>query len=276
MPELPEVETTRRSLAPILEGHVLEDVSVRRHRMARRNVQVSDVADRLRGRRVSQLGRIGKFIVGEVDGDLSLIIHLGMSGKFQIRAVGAPEDLHTNVVFRTDAGVEARMVDPRTFGFVAVHTPEEMSDSSIAKLGPDALDALPPLTYFLERLSKRQTSIKTVLLDQGFIAGLGNIYADEVLFRAGVRGDRSADSLDAVEVKAVRSAVRPILRAGLKHGGTSLDDLAYLLPDGRAGEYTSRLNVYGRRGEDCRHCGSPIEGAVLGGRSSCWCPSCQT
>ncbi len=275
MPELPEVETTRRSLAPVMEGHRFESVAIRRPRMARRNVRPADVVDRLEGRRLDRLGRIGKFMVGEVEGDITLILHLGMSGKFQIKEIGEPEDKHTNVVFTTDAGQEIRLVDPRTFGFVAAHTPEELEFSSIGSLGPDALESLPGAASMGKVMAGRKVAIKTLLLDQRFLAGLGNIYADEVLSRAGIRGDRESGSLTVDEIKAIRSAIRPVLRAGLKHGGTSLDDLAYLLPDGRAGQFTRRLRVYGREGESCRTCGTPITRTVLGGRSSFWCDTCQ-
>lgn len=274
MPELPEVETTRRSLEPHLVDRRLE-AEVRRPRMARRNARPADVEDRLRGRRLLSLGRHGKFMVGEVDDDLKLVIHLGMSGKFQLRKAGEPDDPHTNVVIRSDAGTEARLVDPRTFGFVAVFTPEEWDGSTLRNLGPDALDALPPTRRLAEAMRGRSVAIKTLLLDQRFLAGLGNIYADEVLARAGVRGDRPAGTLDPDEVKAIRNSIRPVLEAGLRHGGTSLDDLAYLLPDGRAGEYAKRLRVYGREGEPCRTCGTPISRTVLHARSSYWCHVCQ-
>ncbi len=243
--------------------------------MTRRNVRPDDVIDRLTGRRLLRLRRIGKFMVGDVEGDITLILHLGMSGKFQIKTPGEPRDPHTNVVFLTDAGMEIRLVDPRTFGFVAAHTPDEVALSSIGSLGPDALDALPTAWRLGGAMAGRKVAIKTLLLDQRFLAGLGNIYADEVLSRAKVRGDRPSGSLSVDEVKAIRSAIGPVLKAGLKHGGTSLDDLAYLLPDGRAGEYTSRLRVYGREGESCRACGALIMRTVLGGRSSFWCPVCQ-
>lgn len=275
MPELPEVETTRRSLAPVLEGRRLTAVEVRRDRMARRNVRPQDVIDRLTGRTVLRLGRIGKFIVGDVEGDITLILHLGMSGKFQIKPASEPDDPHTNVVFQTDAGLQARLVDPRTFGFVAAHTPEELTESSIGGLGPDALDDLPRTSRMISGMDGRRVAIKTLLLDQTFIAGLGNIYADEVLARARVRGDRPAGSLSNDEVAAIRKAIVPVLKAGLKYGGTSLDDLAYLLPDGRAGEYTKRLRVYGREGEACNECGAQISRVVLGGRSHFSCRTCQ-
>lgn len=275
MPELPEVETTRRSLAPVLEGRALIAAELRHPRIGRRNVRSVDVADRLRGAVVGAMGRRGKFIITEVSGDLTWVIHLGMSGRMEIARPEAPEQPHTHFMVRTDRGDEVRLVDPRTFGFVAVLTPDELADSSLGELGPDALDSLPSSRRLAERMAGRRVAIKTLLLDQRFVAGLGNIYADEVLARARIRPDRPSGELVFDEVKAIRASIRPVLEAGLRHGGTSLDDLAYLLPDGRAGEYTKRLRVYGRAGEGCRRCGTAIERIVLGGRSTHFCPRCQ-
>lgn len=275
VPELPEVETTRRSIAPALEGHRLHRVEVRRDRMARRNHRPSDVSDRLTSRRVGQVGRIGKFIVAEMEGDLRWIMHLGMSGRMQLATAETPTVPHTNFVAVTDAEVELRFVDPRTFGFVAVYTPEEWDSSPMAALGRDAFDDLPTGPELADRLVARSASIKALLLDQRILAGIGNIYADEILHRAGIDPRRSAGSLARSEVFALRRAIRPILEDGLAHGGTSLDDLAYLLPDGRAGTYTERLAVYGRTGEACRRCGAQVERDVIAQRSTHFCPSCQ-
>jgi formamidopyrimidine-DNA glycosylase len=176
-------------------------------------------------------------------------------------------------VARTDRGEEVRLVDPRTFGFVAVVTPEERD--RFTELGPDALTSLPRSSSLARSLAGRTAPIKSLLLDQRLLAGLGNIYADEVLHRAGVRPTRAGGGLNAEEVKRIRSAVKPILTAGITAGGTSLDDLAYLLPDGRAGGYLDRLRVYGREGDHCHRCGTLIERVVVGGRSSFYCPTCQ-
>lgn len=276
MPELPEVETTRRAIAPALEGARLVAVEVRRDRMARRNERPSDVEERLTGRLVKTVGRLGKFIVSDVEGDLSWVLHLGMSGRLQLAVPDDPVVPHTNFVARTDTGVELRFVDPRTFGFVAVYTPEEWDSSTMRQLGRDALDDLPPVRELAARLVGRTAAVKALLLDQRIVAGIGNIYADEILFRARIQPLRPAGSLDSDEIKSLHAAVRPVLSDGLKYGGTSLDDLAYLLPDGRAGEYTERLRVYGREGEPCRRCGTPIERVVVSQRSSHYCPRCQT
>ncbi len=276
MPELPEVETTRRGLAPVLEGARLAAVDVRRERMIRRQPRPADFADRLVGRRVRGLGRHGKFLVADVEGDIRWVSHLGMSGRMSIARPGEPEPAHTNVLVVTAAGAEVRFVDPRTFGFMAAYTPSEYAASPMGRLGPDALDDLPRAPELARRLAGRVVPIKPLLLDQGFVAGIGNIYADEILHRAKVRPHRPAGSLTPGEVKAVRAAVRPVLQAGLRWGGTSLDDLRYLLPDGRAGQFAARLRAYGREDEPCRRCGTPIRRDVLRARSTYWCPSCQT
>ena len=275
MPELPEVETTRRGLEPYLKGRRIVAAEARRPRMLRRQPRERDFADRLQGRTVRELRRTGKFIFIDLDGDLTWVIHLGMSGRMQVADHGEPEVPHTNVVVRTGAK-EIRFVDPRTFGFMAVLTPEEYDDSPLAGLGPDALTDLPPSRHIAARLAGRKPAIKSLLMDQRLLAGLGNIYADEVLFRARVAPHREAGSLTGSEVASIRRAIGPVLRAGLKHGGTSLNDLAYLLPDGRAGDYLARLAVYGREGEPCRRCGAPVRRSLIGQRSSHWCPTCQT
>lgn len=275
MPELPEVETTRRCLAPDLDGATVVHVEVRRSRMLRRQPRPRDFADRLRNRRIDRLTRHGKFLIAEMDGDISWVTHLGMSGRVSMDTPGADEAPHTNVVVRTDREREFRLVDPRTFGFVVAYTPEELSSSSIGRLGPDALTSLPSSRLLLAALHRRTAPIKALLLDQHVVAGIGNIYADEALHRAGIAPTRQGGWLDFEEVKRLRRAIKTTLDAGLRWGGTSLDDLAYLLPDGRAGEYTKRLLVYSRDGEPCKTCGAEIRRTVIRQRSSHWCPQCQ-
>jgi formamidopyrimidine-DNA glycosylase len=198
-----------------------------------------------------------------------------MSGRMSLALPGEPEAAHTAVVFALEGGPEVRFVDPRTFGHTAVLTAEELAAAGPARLGPDALDALPRSPTLAARLAGRSAPIKPLLLDQRLIAGLGNIYADEVLHRARLRPDRPAGSLSSEEVAALRRAVRPVLEASLRRGGTSLADLAYLLPDGRAGGYLGRLAVYGRAGEPCRRCGVAVQRIVQRGRSAYFCPGCQ-
>lgn len=274
MPELPEVETVRRQLAPVVEHRQLVDVELRHPRTGRRNLNPDDVVSRLTGQFVDRLDRKGKFILGQLRSGMVWVIHLGMSGRVRIVRPGVPEDRHTHFVARTDRGDEVRLVDPRTFGFVAVLTPDELA--SQLHLGRDAFGDLPRSPELERMLSNRTAAIKSLLLDQRIVAGLGNIYADEVLHRAGVRPTRPGGAVNLTELKKLRAAIRPLLEAGIAAGGTSLDDLAYLLPDGRTGEYLERLRVYGREGKPCRRCGTPIERVTIGGRSSFYCPHCQT
>ncbi|MFP3914579.1 MAG: bifunctional DNA-formamidopyrimidine glycosylase/DNA-(apurinic or apyrimidinic site) lyase, partial [Actinomycetota bacterium] len=251
MPELPEVETVRRHIAPVLEGARIESVVLTRARMARRNSRPEDVVDRLMGRRVGGVGRHGKFLLIEVEGDLTWVIHLGMSGRMTVASPEDDLDPHTHLRVATDRGDEVRLIDPRTFGFVAVFTPEELGADPLARLGPDALDALPDLPTLRSRLAGRSAPIKSLLLDQRVLAGLGNIYADEVLFRAGIRPSRPGGKVTDRELAELLEAVPEVLTAGLASGGTSLADMSYLLPDGRAGAYLERLAVYGRPGLPC-------------------------
>ena len=158
---------------------------------------------------------------------------------------------------------------------MAAWTPEELAETSIGALGPDAFTDLPRSAQLAESLRGRSAPIKALLLDQGVVAGVGNIYADESLHRAAISPHRPGGSLSGEEMKRLRKGIKDSLDAGLKWGGTSLDDLAYLLPDGRAGEYTSRLRAYGREDERCRRCGGVIRRDVIRQRSSFWCEGCQ-
>jgi formamidopyrimidine-DNA glycosylase len=275
MPELPEVELTRRHLEPVLRGARIGRVAVRGERVLRRQPLPGDFTARLAGRRVLGLGRRGKYLLADVGDELTWLTHLGMSGRVSIVPSGTPEAPHTSLVVELEDGPEVRLIDPRTFGHVAVLTPAELALAGPARLGPDALEELPSSRWLAARFAGRTAPIKALLLDQRLVAGLGNIYADEVLHRARLRPDRAAGSLSREEVAALRGAVRPVLEAGLRHGGTSLADLAYLLPDGRTGQFLPRLRAYGRAGRPCRRCGTGIVRIVQNGRSAFFCPGCQ-
>jgi len=275
VPELPEVEITRRHLDDAMAGHVLVSVTVTNARTSRQNGAPLELERRLVGRRVESVGRKGKFLVAPLDDDQTLVAHLGMSGRFAVETGEVPLAAHTHFRALLDDGTEIRFVDPRTFGFVAVFTDEELEHSGVARLGPDAwLD--PPTTDELKSsLARRTAPVKALLLDQGPISGLGNIYADEALHLAGIHPLRPGNSLTRPELERLRAAVARVLATAIENGGTSLDDLAYLLPDGSAGENLDRLLVYGRTDLPCGRCGTPIEHLVVRGRSSHFCPTCQ-
>ena len=275
MPELPEVETTRRGLESSLRGRRVTEVRVSHPRMLRRQPPSGDFADRLTGGTVLSLGRRGKFLMFETSRDLTWVIHLGMSGRMSVHPAGAAREAHTHLTAVTDRKQEVRMVDPRTFGWSAVFTRGELAASAVARLGPDALDGLPPARRLAAAAASRSIAVKTLLMDQRFVAGLGNIYADESLHRARINPARPARRLTVSEWGVLRRAVREVLRDGLKYGGTSLSDLAYLLPDGRAGEFLERLAAYGRGGLPCPRCGDLIVRRRLAARSAHYCPTCQ-
>lgn len=210
-----------------------------------------------------------------LDDDHTVVAHLGMSGRFSIVDQGTVLENHTHFIARLDDGREVRFVDPRTFGFVAVYDEGELDDSGVSRLGPDAWLS-PPSPSDLERsLEGRSAPIKALLLDQKPLSGLGNIYADEALFSSGIHPLRPGGDIASDEVEKLLEAIRGTLDAAISNGGTTLDDLAYLLPDGRAGENMTSLAVYGRAGEPCHKCGTPIERLVIRGRSSHFCPECQ-
>jgi formamidopyrimidine-DNA glycosylase len=273
MPELPEVESTRLFLEPALVGRRIMAAEVMRERMVRR--QQGDFTARVVGRTIRRLGRHGKFMLADLSGDMVWVTHLGMSGRISLARRSDPLIPHTNVIIRVGGGVEMRFVDPRTFGFVVAYTPEEYAASPMARLGPDALTDLPTRAGLASQLAGRTAPIKALLLDQNVLAGLGNIYADEALWRARIAPQRPGGSLTVDELGRLRRGITATLAAGLRWGGTSLDDLAYLLPDGRAGEFASRLRAYGRTDEPCSRCGAPIRHTVIRQRSTHWCPSCQ-
>jgi formamidopyrimidine-DNA glycosylase len=275
VPELPEVETIRRHLAPVLERRTVHSVVIHHPRLVRYQPGPAGVPERLQGRRLETLGRRGKYLIAELDDGHLWVTHLGMSGRLDATDPGAKVKPHTRVVVSFVESVELRMVDPRTFGFVMVLDADELAGSGLSRLGRDALDDLPSAGEWQKQLESRRAAVKTLLLDQRFVAGIGNIYADEILHRAGIRGDRPAGSLSGAEVEGLRAAVVPVLEDGLRWGGTSLGDLAYLLPDGRVGGFGRRLRVYGREGEPCLVCRSEVRRMVVSGRSSFWCPRCQ-
>ena len=275
MPELPEVETTRRSLEPVLISAVITEINVARPRMLRRQANPRDFRSRMLGRRITSVGRHGKFLMTALDNDVVWVTHLGMSGRISLVPRDEAVVAHSNVIVSLDSGTDFRFVDPRTFGFVAALTPEELEASSISRLGRDALTDLPRTKQLSELLAGRQAPMKALLLDQSIVAGIGNIYADEALHRAAISPLRMGGSLDLDEVAALRKAIKATLQHALQYGGSSLDDLAYLLPDGRTGDYTRRLRAYGRDGQHCRRCGAEMVKNIIRARSSTWCPGCQ-
>lgn len=258
-----------------MTGRSLTEVNLNHPRTSRHNASPEEVEVRLRGRRVLSVRRHGKFLVIDLDDGHKMVAHLGMSGRFSVTDRGEPTAAHTHFVAELEDGKQIRFIDPRTFGFVAVYDEDEISRSGVSRLGPDAWEAPPTVEELANALSDRKAPIKALLLDQGPIAGLGNIYADEVLFRAGIHPLTPGGDISTEKLARLLDATREVLAGAIDSGGTTLDDLAYLLPDGRAGENLGRLAVYGRAGEPCPVCGTGVMRTVVRARSTHFCPACQ-
>lgn len=271
MPELPEVETLAQEMRALLIGRCILRVEVRWPR----TVAAPDpetFARRLTGRCIREIGRRGKWLLLGLDGEEWLLVHLRMSGRLTVEDVEASEDAHIRVVFHLEDGRRLHFSDPRKFGrMVLTACPEDW----LGDLGPEPLD--PGLTP--ERLAGmlrgRRVRLKPLLADQRFLAGLGNIYADEVLWRARLHPLRRADTLTTEEVTRLHGAIREVLEEAVARRGTTLADRRYVLPDGRPGEFAAHLGVYGREGAPCPRCGTSIVRIRIGGRSAHFCPQCQ-
>jgi len=275
MPELPEVETIARGLAPRLRGRRVESVWWSGQRLhLRRKVDLAGLRAVTVGHAIGAVRRLGKFILidvgGDGDGDSGVLIHLGMTGRLRVEAATAPRAPHTHVAFRLAGGDELRFVDPRRFGWVQPGRPFTASPA-LARLGPDPLTALdaPALAAALTGV---RASIKSFLMDQRRVAGLGNIYVAEALFRAGIHPAAVAGRTRGRAAELL-TAIRAALEGGIARRGTTLRD--YVDADGRRGENAQALLVYGRAGEPCGRCGALIKRRVDGGRSTFFCPGCQ-
>ena len=284
MPELPEVETVRRGVEAEFAGRLIERVHAGGARTVRRHADPAELVERVRGRKLVGAGRRGKYLMMHLDSGDVVVIHLGMSGQLLLAGTGEPAVRHTHVAFGFDDGRELRFVDPRTFGEVFVSAPAAVGAAppELSHLGPDPLvgtggdgpDAA--VGRFVALLAGRTTRLKPLLMDQTRIAGIGNMYADEILFAAGLRFDRPAGSLGEDEARRLFRSVVAVLSDAIAHRGSSLADEQYRDLYGRLGAYQGRHNVYAREGEPCPRCAAPIERARYGGRSNFYCPRCQS
>jgi formamidopyrimidine-DNA glycosylase len=273
MPELPEVETFATDLRPLVTGRTITAVEVRFPKMVR-HPEAEAFARDLPGRRVVALERRGKYLVFRLDNGAVLIVHLGMTGQLLHKLPEDPARPHTHVVLRLDNGTELRYSDPRQFGRLLLGTEEELvAARALPRLGPEPLDPAFTARDLHRRLAGRRAPLKMLLLDQAILAGVGNIYADEACFRARIRPDRPAGRLSAVRVKRLHGAIRDSLELGIANRGSSVDD--YVDVYGAKGRQQEQLQVYGRGGEPCLGCGSPLTLIRLGGRATVFCRRCQ-
>jgi formamidopyrimidine-DNA glycosylase len=273
MPELPEVETVRSRLAPSLLGRRFERVEIFDPRLTRPFDPV-EVATRLEGERVGNVDRRGKYLVVRFESGRSLLIHLRMTGSIRHTAPGAlAADPYRRAVVRLDDGSDVVYRDVRRFGTWLVLEPDELEPYLAARIGGEPLARTFTASRLAERLRNRRAPIKAALLDQRTFAGMGNIYADEALWRAGIHPLRPANTLAREDVEGLTRAVKAALRAGIARQGATLRD--YATPDGRRGRMQHALKVYGRSGEPCERCGTPIEKTRVAGRGTWYCPGCQ-
>ncbi len=279
MPELPEVETIRRGLASVLEGRVFRRVTARRSDL--RRPLPADFARRTRGRRVLEIGRRGKFLLMFLDDGAVLIVHMGMSGRIKVFGDGPPPpEPHDHVIFETDAGATIRFCDPRRFGLMALARSDGLCGHPLlARLGPEPLDAAFDGAALAALLAGRSGPIKTALMDQAVVAGLGNIYACESLFRAGISPRRKAMTVKGRRAGRLAAAIRAVLEEAIAAGGATLRD--HRQPSGELGYFQHRLAVYGRLGEACPGCDCDhgrsrrIRRIVQSGRSTFYCATRQ-
>ena len=277
MPELPEVETVRRGLAPWIVGKKIKKIELV-HKGGNRSSTYAPL-NSVEGARVKNVVRRGKFLWFELDRDLALVAHLGMSGQFIIQRRDADDEKHLRV--RIDCGDrkrEIRFIDQRTFGWVAidqlVHDGDEFIPQSFARIAPDIFDKKFDRTAVISKIQKKNSAIKRVLLDQSVMSGVGNIYADEALWRAAIHPERISKKLAEQEISTLLDAVTFVMREALKQGGTSFDDL-YINVNGESGYFDVELEAYGQEDEPCSRCGTQIRRITFGNRSSHFCPSCQ-
>ena len=276
MPELPEVETVRRGLAATVVGRRLGPVVVTGARTVRRTSGDAVVAG-LCGRTIVSAQRRGKYLLLPLDSGQLLLIHLRMSGQLLLAPRDSPRPKHTHVAAGLDQDQELRFVDPRTFGEVVVVDPARLPEEApgVALLGPDAWVDLGSSRALAGVLSARSRALKPLLTDQRALAGLGNIYTDEVLHRAGLSPWRTSSSVTADETRRLHRSMRTILRQAIAARGSSLGDNQYVDLSGDGGSFQEHHRVYGREGQPCPSCGRPVERVKWSGRSTFWCPTCQ-
>jgi formamidopyrimidine-DNA glycosylase len=273
MPELPEVETIRRRLAPVLEGATIERAEIVDPRLTR-PIDPGVVAGALVGERIVALERRGKYLLWRLSSGRTLVVHLRMTGSLRHTADGElPQDAYRRATLALDTGAAVGYRDVRRFGTWELLEEDHLRPYLDARLGPEPLVASFTASRLVSLAAGRTTPVKAFLLDQRRIAGVGNIYADEALWRAQIHPLRPAGELAADEIALLHRALRAVLRKGIEREGSTLRD--YVTPDGDGGAMQHEFHAYGRLGEPCDRCGRPIERIVVAGRGTWFCPHCQ-
>ena len=276
MPELPEVESLRRILVRTAVGRTIVQVRIGKKRLRRR--VTANFGPAVAGRRIVKLSRRAKYLIVELDGEDVMLVHLGMSGSLTHRDEGFDTDefdpRHDHLEFSLDDGSRLVYNDPRRFGMVSLVARAALAATAELKgLGPEPLSREFNADYLAGKARGRTASIKNLIMDQRIVAGIGNIYASEILFRAGVRPTRRAGRVTRSEIEKIAAEVPVILRAAIGSNGTTFR--SYRDSRGQPGRFAASLRVYGREGEPCYTCSTPIRNVVVGQRASFYCPKCQ-
>lgn len=280
MPELPEVETVRRGLSPAMEGQRIDQLEVNRADL--RFPFPDQFKARVEGTTITRMGRRAKFLVTELSSGEALIMHLGMSGRFTVNSAATAEfhhdpgtnPAHDHVIFHMSSGATVTYNDPRRFGFMELWPIEDLSNyPRIKHLGPEPLSNHFNAAYLDEVLRGKAAPIKSVLLDQAVIAGLGNIYVCEALFRSGISPRRKAMSVVGKRAERLAPAINEVIAEAIAAGGSSISDFASA--SGELGYFQKQFDVYDREGEACKTCGATVQRIVQSGRSTCFCSTCQ-
>ena len=270
MPELPEVETTRRGIAPHLLNHTIEQVIVRNRQL--RWPVPTKLSSLLQGQSVLAVKRRGKYLLIEVANG-TLLVHLGMSGSLRVLPCSMPAEKHDHVDIVFSHNQCLRLRDPRRFGAVLWTDEDPLQHKLLKQLGPEPLSKAFSATYLIEKAARRKVTIKQFIMDSKIVVGVGNIYASEALFLAGIHPKRQAGRISLERLDKLVKAIKKVLQAAIKQGGTTLRD--FTASDGKPGYFSQQLNVYGRSGEACPRCGKPVKQMILGQRSTYYCSHCQ-
>lgn len=270
MPELPEVETTLRGIAPHLQDQTVSDVVIRNARL--RWPIPNDLPALLRGHTVRSLQRRAKYLLIAFEHG-TLVLHLGMSGSLRILPHGTPPEKHDHFDLIMRNGELMRLRDPRRFGAVLWHTGDALQHTLLAHLGPEPLSSTFDATHLYRAMRTRSAALKLVIMDSSVVVGVGNIYANEALFRAGIKPQLPANKLSKARSETLVHSIQGVLREAIEKGGSSLRD--FIHSDGSSGYFQQHYFVYGRKDEMCKQCGTPIKHIKQGQRASFYCPHCQ-
>lgn len=273
MPELPEVETVKRSLEPLVKGRIIEKTDVFYSGIIKKPA-TEEFIQYLQGKEIQGIKRRGKYLLFSLGQGGLLVIHLRMTGQLVFSRKGEELIKHTHLVFHLSGGDELRFIDIRKFGLVyLIPTGKWEEAGGLSTLGPEPLEAEFSLSAFQKALQQKKVGVKAFLLDQRNIAGIGNIYADEILFTAGLRPQRNVNSIVNEEAGCLYDAIRAVLAEGIKYRGTSIRD--YVDGKGERGRFQEKLKVYDRAGKSCVRCGTVLVKETVAGRGTVYCPSCQ-